>query len=130
MHKDVTPFSIQTDETDGALVIRLNGEIDVAAAPAVRETILKSLNIWTGPVVIDMARVGFIDSTGLSALLAGYQRARQLERPYSIAALQAQAAKLFEITALNKLIPIHGTVADACKPADSADSADKEENKT
>lgn len=124
MQSDGTPFSIQTDETDGALVIRLTGEIDVASAPAVRETILKSLNTWTGPLVIDMAGVDFIDSTGLSALLAGYQRARQLERPYSVAALRAQATKLFEITALTKLIPIHDSVDEALG------SGDKEENRT
>lgn len=124
MQSDGTPFSIQTDETGGALVIRLTGEIDVAAAPAVRETVLKSLNTWTGPLVIDMAGVAFIDSTGLGALLAGYHRARQLERPYSVAAPRAQAIKLFEITALTKLIPVHGSVDEACR------SGDKEENRT
>lgn len=108
-------FTIQAEETDGALVVRLTGEIDIAAAPAVRETLLRSLNTGNAPLVVDLAQVGFIDSTGLSALLAGYQRARQLEREYGVAELQPRVARLFEITSIVRVIPVHDSVVEACR---------------
>lgn len=115
MSGDGEQFTIQTEETYGALVVRLTGEIDLAVAPAVRQSLLRSLNTGTGPLVVDLARVSFIDSTGLSALLAGYQRARQLGRAYCVAEVQRQVARLFEITSIARVIPVHDSVAEACR---------------
>jgi anti-anti-sigma factor len=57
---------VEVDETPTALVARVSGEIDLASAPELEE----HLSHTDGkPVLVDMSRVTFMNSSGLSALL-------------------------------------------------------------
>ncbi|GAB3435269.1 STAS domain-containing protein [Flindersiella endophytica] len=111
---DSAQLDIQTEISGGSLVIRPIGEIDMATAPQLRRALLRLLASSRRPVVIDMAGVEFIDSSGIGALIAGYQCARQLHRPYGIAAPRPQARKVLSVTALDRVIPVHLTLAEAC----------------
>jgi anti-sigma B factor antagonist len=57
-------------------VLNVHGEIDLETAPALRETLLPVLERQTGPVVVDLSEVSFMDSTGLHLLV---DTLRQLE---------------------------------------------------
>lgn len=54
------------DTCEGARVLELGGELDIAGAGYV----LSQLLYTRGPVVVDLARLTFIDSSGVAALLA------------------------------------------------------------
>jgi len=57
---------VEVDETPTALVARVSGEIDLASAAELEE----QLSYANGkPLLVDMSRVTFLDSKGLSALL-------------------------------------------------------------
>lgn len=115
MPYDTNVFDIRVNEADEAcLILELSGEIDLAVAPRLRETLLRNLNTHRCALVVDLAGVTFIDSTGLNALVAGHRRAKQLQRPYVVAGLRPPARKLFEMTSLDVLIPIYVSAADAC----------------
>jgi anti-sigma B factor antagonist len=62
-------FSIKADLVDGSAVITLAGEIDLAAAPAVCDTVAVVAAADHG-VVIDASEVTFLDCAGLGALLS------------------------------------------------------------
>src|SRR3954465_12115536 len=66
---------VEVDETRTALVARVSGEIDAQTAPQLEERLShtsgKSLSV-------DMSRVTFLDSSGLSALLRLRARASSL----------------------------------------------------
>lgn len=111
-------LDIRTDEVDGRLVVRLTGDADVATAPMLKVALLKLLSRSNGPLVLDLAGVSFIDSIGLSALLAGYKRAQQMNQDYRLASPQPHPARLFQMTAIDTLIPIHSCVKDACAATD------------
>jgi anti-sigma B factor antagonist len=111
-------LEIHADEVDGRLVVRLTGDADVSTAPRLKVTLLKLLSRWNGPLVLDLAGVDFIDSTGLSALLAGYKRAQQMSQDYRLATPQPHPARLFQMTAIDTLIPIHSSVTEACAATD------------
>lgn len=111
MNHDAITVDTRVDGT--CMFIEITGEIDLANAPLLRETLLRALNKHTGPLVVDLSAVGFIDSTGLSALVSGHQRAKQLDRPYAVCGLQPSARKLFQVTALDSLIPIYADAAEA-----------------
>lgn len=56
---------------DGTLVVRLAGELDVATAPTVAEFVqLEVAAVQPERLVVDVSEVGFVDSSGLAALLA------------------------------------------------------------
>jgi anti-anti-sigma factor len=55
---------------DGAVtVLQLDGELDIASAPEVSAAIARAFDAGARAVVLNMAGVGFLDSTGVRMLL-------------------------------------------------------------
>ncbi len=50
-------------------VLSVHGEIDLVTAPTLREVLLPVLEHQTGPVVVDLSEVPFMDSTGVHVLV-------------------------------------------------------------
>jgi anti-sigma B factor antagonist len=62
---------------DGTIVLELRGELDVAVNDALRDVLLDTILTRRPPcVIVSMQHVTFVDSTGMGALLAGYNAAR------------------------------------------------------
>jgi anti-sigma B factor antagonist len=67
--------------------VSLHGEVDVLTVDQVRVALADVLDGKPLEIVVDLAGLSFIDSTGLGALIFGFQRARdagirfQLARP-------------------------------------------------
>ena len=53
----------------GVTVLRLEGELDLASAPELSSAVQQACTGAAQPVVLDMAAVGFFDSTGVRTLL-------------------------------------------------------------
>jgi anti-sigma B factor antagonist len=58
------------------LTVALHGEIDVLNVDEVRQALTEAVAAGPGQIVVDLADLSFIDSTGLGALVFGFQRAR------------------------------------------------------
>lgn len=92
-------------DAEGRTVIHAQGDIDLATSPSLHDILVKSLEQSTS-IVVDVADVGFIDSSGLSALVWGHREAQQaggslrLRRPSRI------VRRLLDITALDALLVI------------------------
>lgn len=106
-------LDIRVEDTSDCLVVKLAGEVDVAAAPRLRETLLRLLHRTDLAVVIDLSELDFIDSTGLSALIAGARRATALGRDYALAAPRPRIKRVFDVTGLDHVIPIHDVIENA-----------------
>jgi anti-anti-sigma factor len=50
-------------------VVSLDGEVDLANANVLEETLLEAMADDDGPVVVDMRDLSFIDSTGIACLV-------------------------------------------------------------
>ena len=68
-------FEATTSSSDGVATVLLEGELDIATAPVLDATLADVERNGTGTVVLDLAGVRFIDSTGLRSLLSARQRA-------------------------------------------------------
>lgn len=55
---------------DGVCVIRVDGDVDLATSAQLRTALLRSAAAGH-PVTVDLSGVGFLDATGISALVAG-----------------------------------------------------------
>ena len=60
------------------VTVSLRGEVDVLSVDRVRVALNEALAARPRQVVVDLAGLSFIDSTGLGALVFGFQRARDL----------------------------------------------------
>jgi len=88
---------------DVAFVL-LTGEIDMAAAPAVRRAIDRALSSPARRVVINLDAVTFIDSTGLGAIITGYRAAERLGLGYRVGPASVPIiARTLEVTGLDGL---------------------------
>ncbi len=96
-------------------ILRINGRFDSNNASQVRnwfETIIGAEQVG---IVVNLGGVGFIDSTGLSTLVQGMKRARQVSGDLLLCGLQQPVRMVFELTRLDKVFDIYVSEADALR---------------
>lgn len=92
----------------GFTVITLHGESDAYVAPRVRADLAAAFGT-EAPLVVDLSRATFIDSTIVGVLLEGLAESEKLERPLLLLLPDDSAPevhRLFEITGLTSLLPV------------------------
>ena len=63
-------------DKDGIEVIDVQGEIDMYTAPRLRELLIDLVSKTSYQLVVNLDKVGFLDSTGLGVLVGGLRRVR------------------------------------------------------
>jgi anti-sigma B factor antagonist len=71
-HAQRRPFEVEVTHPEGATLVSARGELDIATVPMLQPV----LGELTGPVVLDLRGVSFIDASGLRLLLLADARAR------------------------------------------------------
>jgi anti-sigma B factor antagonist len=94
-------------------VISVNGEIDVYTAPSLRERLNELVASGHYDLIVDMGGVEFLDSTGLGVLVGGLKRVRSHDGTLRLVCAQEKILKVFRITGLTKVFPIHATLDEA-----------------
>ena len=67
------------------MTVRLHGEVDVLVVDQVRVALTDALTAGPRSMVVDLSDLSFIDSTGLGALVFGFQRARDAGVAFKLA---------------------------------------------
>ncbi|MDH6119266.1 STAS domain-containing protein [Kitasatospora sp. GAS204B] len=111
-------LSLSTETVGDRTVVKVGGEIDVYTAPKLREQLVELVNDGSYHLVVDMEGVDFLDSTGLGVLVGGLKRVRAHEGSLRLVCTQERILKIFRITGLTKVFPIHSSVADAVSATD------------
>jgi anti-anti-sigma factor len=90
-----------------SLTVRLSGELDLAARPAVVERVSTSLAEKSDVerVVIDLGRVRFCDSSGLGALLDIRRLAGRYGTELVLHSPSPSVARVLDIAGLDDLLP-------------------------
>jgi anti-sigma B factor antagonist len=106
-HPVNTAFNIEVVDRDDGMLVRVEGELDVATAPVLQEALIQ-VEASDAPVIaIDLTGVSFIDSTGLRALLEAH--VRDTERAdgerLQITGGSEQAHKLFKLAGVLDKLP-------------------------
>jgi anti-anti-sigma factor len=94
----------------GYVLAALRGELDTAAAPALREQLLGLLRPAAGRLVIDLSAVSYADASGLAVLVGTGRRAGLLGGFLRLAAPSPQAARVLSATGLGRHLDIFPTV--------------------
>jgi anti-sigma B factor antagonist len=107
---------------DRRSVIRLEGVVDVAAAPRLRAVLVEMQarglpGEHRRPPVVDLSAVTYIDAVGLGVLLAAARRARSAGHDLELRAPDARTMRLLEATMLVDRFHIEPTLAAARRAA-------------
>jgi anti-sigma B factor antagonist len=109
----IVDLSLASRTEGDKTVVSVAGEIDVYTAPKLREQIVQLVEEGRYHLVVDMEDVEFLDSTGLGVLVGGLKRVRAHDGSLRLVCTQERILKIFRITGLTKVFPIHSTVAEA-----------------
>jgi anti-sigma B factor antagonist len=96
-------------------VLVLQGEIDLHAAPRVKEGLLKLLAENPRRVFVDLSRVSYIDSSGLAVLIEAMQRVHAYGGELALLGLRDTVEVIFHIARLDQVFRIfpHKAAAEA-----------------
>jgi anti-sigma B factor antagonist len=106
-------LEVSTREDAGRTVVTAVGEVDVYTAPALDDALSAAVVAGATALVVDLSAVDFLDSTGLSVLVKALKRVRDIDGSLSVVVTAARVAKVFRITGLDQVIPVHPSLADA-----------------
>jgi anti-sigma B factor antagonist len=105
---------LEVRECSKHTVLALDGEIDLVAAPAVRESLAQIVNDNTDrTVVVDLRDVTFMDSSGIGALLSAHRRLKLQQRAMVIAEPQPIVARVLGLTNIERVIQIADSLTSA-----------------
>lgn len=97
-------FRVTTEHVEGAAVIALCGELDLASAPALDAVVGRMISQGHCRLVLDLADLGFIDTVGLSGLLTAHRRARAANGWLVVRAASPRLRRLLETTGLDRTL--------------------------
>lgn len=90
----------------GAPIVRLIGEIDIGCAPRVYSLMWQTTERGKRDLIIDLAALDFMDSSGLQILLRLREKLRVEGKKVLLISPAPQIQKLFRLTGFDKLFPI------------------------
>ena len=90
-------------------VLELSGEIDLHYSPELRKQILGSLNEGK-PLLIDMAEVSYIDSSGIASLVEGFQTAKSSNLAYGLLSISSPALQVLTLTRLDQVFSLYENI--------------------
>jgi len=107
---------LSTLSCDGHAVVALRGELDLADAAAVAAA-LTAVAAREPGIIVDLAGLEFIDSSGVAALARGRRQAWQAGGDLILAAPQQKVMRVLAITRLADAFCVYATVEEAASQA-------------
>ena len=104
-------FNVEVLNDTVAVVIGVSGELDLASSPALERELERGAASQAEIVIVDLRKLEFMDSTGLSVLVRAHQRATENGQRFGVVRGPQQVQRLLSLTG----------VADRLNLADSPD---------
>jgi anti-sigma B factor antagonist len=94
-------------------VVRLEGRLDANSAESFKTKFKEIVATGLTRLVVDMQAVNFIDSSGLSALVAGFRLLREQNGTLVLAQTGPQIKVALELTRLDRVFSVYPDLASA-----------------
>ena len=101
-------------EWDGpTATVTMPGEIDINNAGRIRDELLWLVNEGAATLIVDMSATTFCDSSGVSALVRAFKRAKAGGTEMRLVVDSPAVLRILTITGADRLITIYASAADA-----------------
>jgi anti-sigma B factor antagonist len=115
--KKTEPAACPMPREDQPNVLPLEGEIDLHVSPNIAASLQMMIEKKPAQLIVDLARVTYIDSSGLAALIEGMQNAQEYGGNFALTSLQEPVRTIFEIARLDQVFRIFPDVGAALAAA-------------
>ncbi|SCL17496.1 STAS domain-containing protein [Micromonospora inyonensis] len=106
-------FALTTRPGRVGTVVEVAGDLDMSTTPQLRDRLSEVVEGGARVVVVDLADVGFMDSSGLGALVVTYKELRERDGWLGLAGVRPPVRKVFSVTSVDRVIALFDTVQDA-----------------
>jgi anti-anti-sigma factor len=97
------------------IILKPSGRLDISTAWQFRLKLQESISKITPYIVVNLSEVNFIDSSGLTALVAGMRDADKFQGKFVICNIHPEAKLVFEVTMMDSVFSIYETEEEALK---------------
>jgi len=104
-------IGVRPERIGSTLLVSVSGELDIASAPRVREAVEDGLDDAVRAVVLELAGVGFLDSSGLRALIDVAAGCESAGRAFALASPSSRVERLLGMVGLAERFTVLGDVA-------------------
>ena len=108
---------------ENAVVLTLRGDLDLRTAPNLRVQLADLVRRCDTDVVLDLADVSFIDSTGLAAMLNVLRRLTRARRRLMLVSPDGPVRRILRLTRLDGTFVVRDFVEDALEALAGRDPA-------
>lgn len=103
-----------SSRADGpATIVTPVGDVDLTASPLLRQELKKVQAAGPKRLIVDLAAVGYMDSSGLATLVEAMQQARKTGTRIVLCAMTDRVRSIFEIARLDSVFAIAMTLDEA-----------------
>jgi anti-sigma B factor antagonist len=103
----------QTKDASGVSVVQVEGQLVVGNRQELKDLVQAALDRDERRLLIDFSRTGYIDSSGLGALVSISKKIREAGGELRLSGLNEDLRSLFELTKLDTLFAIAETPKQA-----------------
>jgi anti-sigma B factor antagonist len=114
---------IEPEPPSGVTVVSVRGEADLHSAPELRDALATLIEDGSDELVLDLSETTFVDSMTLGVLLGAMKRVRSRGGHLRLVVAGADVRRIFEITLLDRVFPLHDTREEAVGAARAARGA-------
>ncbi len=98
---------------NGVVVVRVDGDVDVANTLALRDTLAEAMSNERATVLLDLGGVDFLDSAGVGLLVSAHRRAQASSRVLAIADVSPTVARVLQLTRTDRVLRVLPSVEEA-----------------
>lgn len=106
-------MDVTVDEVHDAVVVAVTGDFDAGSAPELRRQLDDLLVQGRQNFVIDLAGVGFMDSSGIATLVQLFKRVRIGHGDVRLCGVQPNVRRVLELIRLDRVFEMFDGRADA-----------------
>ena len=111
--KIVTP----PDSNQNVVVFLPQGRLDITTAWQFRLKLQDCISNTTPHIIVNLGQVNFIDSSGLTSLVAGMRDANKAEGSFKLCNVHPESKLVFDVTMMDSVFAIYDSEDEAIQAA-------------
>ena len=106
-------MEIKLKKYSNSYIIEIVGDMDLYSSFELKNIVAKMIAKDINNYVVDLAKVDYIDSSGIGVLIHIYSTIKKSNRILKIANIHGSVEKVIKLTKLSQYFPIVGSVKEA-----------------